>query len=299
MQSSDGTNAEGSRQLRAVAGMLLVLSGLSLAAMIASCSSPSTQGKSVAGLGELIQEKSIHEKSIQEKSLQEKLATHRSVAAHPQSGSQAHRSTPALVVRQPMPDCELAGLEPDTIDADLWVRLKLDYERHCHKQADVLVRRGLGRLVAVQPPAPVEATSGSDSTRDKLGAAEAAVPTAAAPTPSGVGVQDAARAPSVVAPTSTRAVAASSPPLDAKIYRERAIAAYHNGDIPLALIDFDLAIRLDPNFVDAYIDRGIILYRMREPNLAFDDVAKAMRIANSRRNATPPLPKASPLLNKN
>jgi len=291
MQSSDRTNAEGSRQLRAVAGMLLALSGLSLAAILASCSSPSTQRKSVSALGELIQKK-----SIQEKSIQGKFAAHRSVVAHPQSGSHAHPSTRALIVRQPTLDCELVGLQPDTVDADLWARLKVDYERHCYKQADMLVRRRLRRLGAVRPPLQIEATTGSDSARDKLEGAEAPVPSAVAPTASGVVVQDAAAAPSVVAPTPTGTVAASSPPLDAKFYRERAIAEYRDGDVALALVDFDLAIRLDPNFEGAYIDRGITLYRMRELNLAFDDIGHALQIKNSRRTATPPLPKASPLL---
>ena len=199
-------------------------------------------------------------------------------------------------MRQPAPECELAGLEPDTVDAGLWARLKLDYERHCYKQADALVRRRLREPGAVQPAPIIEATTSGDGTRDKLEGAEALKPSEVPSTVSGAAVEDAAPA----KPKLTNTVAEpSGPPLDAKSYRERAIAAYHNGDLPLALIDFDLAIRLDPNFEDAYINRGIILYRMREPNLAFDDVAKAMRIENSRRNATPPLPKASPLLNKN
>jgi tetratricopeptide (TPR) repeat protein len=295
MQSSDRTNTEGSRQLRAVAGMLLALSGLSLAAMMASCSSPSTQGKSVSTLGELIQEE-----SGQERSIHKKFAAHRSVIAQPQSGRQAHPSTRALVVRQAAPDCELAGLKPDTVDAGLWARLKLDYERHCYKQADALVRRRLRGLDAVQVTPTIEATTSGDRTRDKLEGAEALKPSEVAFTVSGAAVKDPARASAVLEPTSTSTIAEpSSPPLDAKFYRERAIAAYHDGDLALALVDFDLAIRLDPNFEDAYIDRGIILYRMREPDLAFDDVAQAMRIEHSHRIATPPLPKASPLLNKN
>jgi hypothetical protein len=65
-----------------------------------------------------------------------------------------------------------------------------------------------------------------------------------------------------------------------------------------ALIDFDLAIWLDPNFEDAYINRGIILYRMREFDFAFDDVVRALHIESSHRIEQPPLPKPSPLLNK-
>jgi tetratricopeptide (TPR) repeat protein len=287
MQLNDRTHVEGSRQLRAIAGIVLALSGLSLAAMMANCSSPSTQGKSVSGLNELIQQESIREQP-----LQEKIAAYGIVPAHPQSESEVHRSTPTLAMRQSPLDCELAGLKPTTIDAALWTRLKLDYKQHCYKQADARVSAPQGPL-AVQSAPPVEATTGSDRTRDKL---ETLVPSANAPASSAMGLQDSVAAPNVVAPTSTGAVAASRPPLDAKVYRERATTAYHNGDLALALIDFDLAIRLDPNFEDAYIDRGIILYRMHERNLAFDDVAQAIRIENSHQIATPPLPKASPLL---
>jgi hypothetical protein len=34
------------------------------------------------------------------------------------------------------------------MDADLWARLKLDYERHCYKQAEMLARRQLRQLIA-------------------------------------------------------------------------------------------------------------------------------------------------------
>jgi tetratricopeptide (TPR) repeat protein len=253
--------------------MLLALSGLSLAAMVASCSSPSTEGKSVAGLGDLIQEN--QEKSIQEKPVQEKFAAHRSVPAPPQSGRQAHLSTGALVARHAAPNCDVAGLKPNTVDGGLWARLKRDYERHCYKQAD----------------------ASADGTRDKLESTEGLKPSeAASPDNSGAAVKDAAPGSAVLEPKLTNSVAApSGPPLDAKSYRKRAIAAYHNGDLALALVDFDLAIRLDPNFAAAYIDRGVILYRMREPDLAFNDVAQALRIGNSHRTATPPLPKPSPI----
>ena len=274
------TNTQRSRQQRAVARSLLVLSALSLAA-IANCSSPSTVGKSVSALDELIQEKSVG-----------------SVPAHPQPERQAHPSTRALVVHRPAPHCELAGLEVDTVDADLWSRLKLDYERHCYKQVDMLVPGRLRGLVAFQPPSRVEAITGGDRIRDKLKGAEAPEPNAVAPTDSGIVVQDAA-APTVVGPAAIGAASASSPPLDAKFFRERAIAAYRDGDLALALADFDLAIRLDPGFEHAYIDRGIILYRLGVPNLAFDDVTRARSIGNSHRIPTPPLPKASPLSNKN
>jgi tetratricopeptide (TPR) repeat protein len=60
--------------------------------------------------------------------------------------------------------------------------------------------------------------------------------------------------------------------------RERGIAAYRNGDLDGAIAEFDLAIQLNPKFKAAYIDRGIILYRMRKFDRAFADIERAKRI---------------------
>jgi curved DNA-binding protein CbpA len=65
---------------------------------------------------------------------------------------------------------------------------------------------------------------------------------------------------------------------DAKYYRQQGSLAYRSGDLPLALIDFDLAINLDPNFADTYIDRAIVLRRMGDMKRALADVAQAKRI---------------------
>ena len=54
--------------------------------------------------------------------------------------------------------------------------------------------------------------------------------------------------------------------------------AYRSGDLPLALVDFDLAINLDPNFSDAYIDRAVVFRRMGDLKHALADVAEAKRI---------------------
>jgi hypothetical protein len=42
-----------------------------------------------------------------------------------------HEDDLALLAIQPAPDCKLEALETDSIDADLWERLKLEYERNC------------------------------------------------------------------------------------------------------------------------------------------------------------------------
>jgi len=159
---------------------------------------------------------------------------------------------------------------------------------------------------AVQQSLPIELTS--DSPRDKVVSPEAPVLTVVVATNNDVGAkEETATAPNIVAPTATGNIAEttstdgllSNPPLkDAKFYFERGFTLYRNGDFAAALADFDLAVRLDPNFESAYIDRGITLYRMREFERAFADVAQAIHIENSHQMASPPLPRASPRLSE-
>jgi hypothetical protein len=72
-------------------------------------------------------------------------------------------------------------------------------------------------------------------------------------------------------------------PPDANTYRDEAISAYRNGDLYLALIKLDLAISLDPNSSDAYIDRSIVFHRMGDTKRAYADIATAKRIDDSTR----------------
>ena len=62
------------------------------------------------------------------------------------------------------------------------------------------------------------------------------------------------------------------------VLHAQGIAAYRNGDLKLALADFDRAIALNPTFMIAYINRGIVLYRMGKLDRALADVARARRI---------------------
>jgi Flp pilus assembly protein TadD len=71
--------------------------------------------------------------------------------------------------------------------------------------------------------------------------------------------------------------------VDAKTYRERGMFAYHGGDLPGALADFNRAIEKDPNFAAAYNDRGIVFYRMRKFDRAFADMAQAKRLTKPER----------------
>jgi tetratricopeptide (TPR) repeat protein len=65
---------------------------------------------------------------------------------------------------------------------------------------------------------------------------------------------------------------------DARYYRDRGGLAYRSGDLPLALIDFDLAINLDPGSAEGYVNRAIVFRRMGDMKRAFADVAEAKRI---------------------
>jgi hypothetical protein len=104
-----------------------------IALTVVGCSSYATSDKSA---------------STGNKSIRDSVSASQTAVAYSQSGSGTRRSFRALVAPRPAPDCELAGPEPQTMDADLWARLKLDYEQHCYKQAEMLARRQLRRLIA-------------------------------------------------------------------------------------------------------------------------------------------------------
>ncbi len=89
---------------------------------------------------------------------------------------------------------------------------------------------------------------------------------------------------------STGAEASSAPDSgtkDAQYYRERGIQAYRIGDLYIALVNFDLAINLDPTSPESYIDRGIVFRRLGDLKRAFSDVAEAKRLEAVNRNKTP------------
>ena len=57
------------------------------------------------------------------------------------------RKLRTLLAQQP-PNCEYKGPEADGLDADLWERVKLDYELHCYQRAEALLRNRLRALVS-------------------------------------------------------------------------------------------------------------------------------------------------------
>ena len=74
-------------------------------------------------------------------------------------------------------------------------------------------------------------------------------------------------------------------PADAKTLRERGMYAYRVGDLSGALAHFNLAIAQDPGFAAAYIDRGIVFYRLRKFEHAFADMAQAKRLKAGKEKA--------------
>ena len=99
--------------------------------------------------------------------------------------------------------------------------------------------------------------------------------------------------PDGIAPAATTGIASASEHAsptrdvvtkDAKYYRERGILAYRNGDLVIALANFDLAIDMDPSLSDSYINRGIVFRRLGDLKRALADVAEAKRIDDLNRS---------------
>jgi curved DNA-binding protein CbpA len=149
--------------------------------------------------------------------------------------------------------------------------------------------RGAAEIAAAAPMRQFD-TSGKDEPRDQPEVVavpnEAIATSAAAAAANAGGAQEIANA----------GPAPDLPANDAKSHRERGMLAYRDGDLYRAIAAFNLAIQLDPSSADAYIDRGIIFYRMHEFDRAFADIAQAKRIENSTRIKAPlPTPrKAAP-----
>ncbi|UFZ07946.1 DnaJ domain-containing protein [Bradyrhizobium ontarionense] len=102
--------------------------------------------------------------------------------------------------------------------------------------------------------------------------------------------------PSAAAPCSSDvAFPGNTPSNDARTHHDRGMASFQKGDFAAALADLDAAIQLDPRYQDAYIDRGIVFYRMRKFDRAFADVAAAKRIDKANRAVLDAMAKRQPL----
>lgn len=93
----------------------------------------------------------------------------------------------------------------------------------------------------------------------------------------------------------TAALPASAPVNDAKFYRERGMAAYRKGDLTAAIADLNQAIQIDPRLKEAYIDRGVVFYRLHKFDRAFADAAAAKRIEKADRAVMDAMAKKQPL----
>ena len=67
-------------------------------------------------------------------------------------------------------------------------------------------------------------------------------------------------------------------PKDIAYYRERGMRAYRSGELYLALANFGVAIDLDPDLPDSYVDRGIVFHRLGDLKRALSDIAEAKRL---------------------
>jgi curved DNA-binding protein CbpA len=129
-------------------------------------------------------------------------------------------------------------------------------------------------LAAAMPTVPSD-TVGRAAAHDKLDR----VPVIN-DSPAAVAVKEVAAPVAVATADKTDAIATIPETVvkDAGYYRDRGGLAYRNGDLPLALVDFDLAIKLDPGSAEAYVNRAIVFRRMGDMKRALADVAEAKRI---------------------
>lgn len=204
---------------------------------------------------------------------------------------------PSAVVARPSPGADAnTESEPPKIENAAAVRA-LGAVAMTEKGAVAAVTGAAEPDNAVAQPSPPADANTAGGPGDQHESANVPALAAVAPTAGG-----GLAAPSTVGPAAADHAAEStpanepppSPPVkDAQYYRRQGIASYRNGDLPVAIADFDLAIRLDPNLEDTYIDRGIVLYRLHQFDRAFADVAQAIRLERSHRDE-PPLPRARP-----
>jgi curved DNA-binding protein CbpA len=64
----------------------------------------------------------------------------------------------------------------------------------------------------------------------------------------------------------------------------RLIVAYRNGELNDSLAEQDRADQFDPNFLPAYVDRGVIFYRLQKIGRAFANIEPGKRIEKTSRS---------------
>lgn len=121
-------------------GTLLIISSISYAMAIAGCARHTVPSDSKT---HTVQEAASEHR-------QEAAPAQRQAAApaHRQAEPRIRRIKRALLAPQPAPDCEFRGADQETVDPEIWARLKLDYERRCYRKAEMVVRKRLALLQA-------------------------------------------------------------------------------------------------------------------------------------------------------
>jgi hypothetical protein len=135
--------------------------------------------------------------------------------------------------------------------------------------------------VASAVPLPASVREVASDTRDSVAAANEPDTTGAI-----AAAANAINPPLAVITLPALAPSPVAAPADARTLRERGIYAYRGGDLSAALAHFNLAISQDPGFAAAYIDRGIVFYRMRNFDRAFADMAHAKRLGKTGKDKT-------------
>lgn len=144
-------------------------------------------------------------------------------------------------------------------------------------------------------PTEISDAGGEAEQRDEPEAAAAGIKVAVNMQAVGDLTQPHATVPALDTPTdleSAQAPQADTGRRNAKFYRERGMQAYRSGDLYRALVNFDLAIDLEPDLPDSYLDRGIVFHRLGDLKRAFADVAEAKRIDQLSRSKSPSVAKA-------
>jgi curved DNA-binding protein CbpA len=85
---------------------------------------------------------------------------------------------------------------------------------------------------------------------------------------------------------------------DARRSRARGISVSGNGDLTSSIAGLDPAQQLDPKFLPAYADRGIILYRLHGSGRGFANIAPAKRVEKSSRAKPAPAMARKPRIDR-
>jgi tetratricopeptide (TPR) repeat protein len=73
-------------------------------------------------------------------------------------------------------------------------------------------------------------------------------------------------------------------PNDAEAYKCRGVVHYQQGDLKRAIADFNEAIRLNPNDADSYYKRGLVRSQQRDKQGAINDFQKASELYQQQGN---------------